>query len=220
MISIAYKLHQVIRLLSKVADRYAPSRILSFDQGHVFKAMQIMAENNMASRNILMRELDLGEGVVKTMVKHMKMNHLVENSNAGMWLTNKGKTVYLKLKSVIAAEIDIPRCSISSGKFNHAILVRGFAYVVKTGIEQRDIAIRNGANGATTLIFKDDKLAMPDKDSDLLKKEHKIHDFMISDLKPQNEDMIIIVSADDKRLAEMAAKGTVLQIISDHEMHY
>ncbi len=194
--------------------------MLSFTPGHVFKAMQIMEEKKMASRNILMHELGLGEGVVKTMVKHMKMNHLVENSNAGMWLTNKGKTVYLKLKSVIAGEIDIPKCSIAPGKYNHAMLLRGFAYVVKTGIEQRDIAIRNGANGATTLIFKDDKLTMPDKNSDSLKKEPRIHDLMISHLKPQNEDMIIIINADDKRSAEMAAKGTVLQIISDHEMHY
>ncbi len=148
------------------------------------------------------------------------MNRLVENSNAGMWLTTKGKTMYLKLKSIIAGEIDIPKCSIALGKFNHAVLVRGFAYTVKTGIEQRDIAIRNGAIGATTLVFKDDKLMMPDKNLDSLKKEPQVCDFMITHLKPENEDVIIIVSADDKRTAEMAAKGTVLQMISDHERHF
>ncbi len=214
------KMHQIINLLAKVAERYAPSRILSFDPSHVFKAMQIMEEKKKASRKTMMRELGLGEGVVKTMVKHMKMNRLVENSNAGMWLTTRGKAMYLKLKSIIAGEIDIPKCSIALGKFNHAVLVRGFAYTVKTGIEQRDIAIRNGAIGATTLVFKDDKLMMPDKNLDSLKKEPQVCDFMITHLKPENEDVIIIVSADDKRTAEMAAKGTALQMISDHERHF
>ena len=213
-------MQQIIRILTKVADRYAPSRMLSFDLGHVFKAMQIMEEKKKASRKTLMRELGLGEGVVKTMVKHMKMNRLVENSNAGMWLTNRGKTMYLKLKSVIAGESDVPKCSVAPGKFNHAILVRGFAYSVKSGIEQRDIAIRNGAMGATTLVFKDDKLTMPDKNSDTLRKEPEVHDLMLSKLQPRNEDMIIIVSADEKRTAEMAAKGTALQIISENEMRY
>lgn len=217
---MATKLHQIIHLLARVAERYAPSRMLSFDLGHVFKAMQMMEEKKKTSRKMLMRELGLGEGVVKTMVKHMKMNRLVENSNAGMWLTPKGKTMHLKLKSIIAGEMDIAKCSIALGKFNHAILVRGFAYTVKAGIEQRDIAIRNGAMGATTLIFKDDKLMMPDKNLDSLKKEPKICNLMITSLKPENEDMIIIVSAHDKMTAEMAAKNTALQIISDHERHF
>jgi|SRR5579885_359177 hypothetical protein len=213
-------MHQIINLLTKVAERYAPSRVLSFDQGHVFKAMQIMEEKKKTSRKALMYDLGLGEGVVKTMVKHMKMNRLVENSNAGMWLTPRGKIMYLKLRTVIAGEIDIPKCSVALGKFNHAVLVRGFAYTVKTGIEQRDIAIRHGAIGATTLVFKDDKLMMPGKNLDSLRKEPKICELVITSLKPENEDIIIIVSADDKRTAEMAAKDTALQIISDHERHF
>ena len=84
-------MHQVLRLLSKVAERYAPSRLLSFDSVHVLKAMQLMENKKKISRSLLIRELGLGEGSVKTLVKHMKMSGLIENSNAGMWSTNKGK---------------------------------------------------------------------------------------------------------------------------------
>ena len=213
-------MHQVIRTLTKVAGRYAPSRMLSFDLAHVFKAMQLMQEKKKISRSISIRELGLGEGSVKTLVKHLKMNGLIENSNAGMWLTNKGMVMYLKLHSVIPAETDIPKCSIALGKFNHAVLVRGLAYNVKTGIEQRDAAIKSGAIGATTLVFREGKLTMPDKSQDSLRREPKIHDLIITQLGPEDDDVIIIVSADDRKTAEMAAKSTALQIISDHERHF
>ena len=211
-------MHHVIRLLSRVADRYAPSRILSFDLAHVFKTMQMM-EAGRISRSKLVQEMELGEGSIKTLVKHLKRNALIENSNAGMWLTNKGRTVYMKLCSVIPTETDIPKCSIVLGKFNHAILIRGFAYSIRTGIEQRDIAIKNGAIGATTLIFRDDKLIMPNKTQGALRKEPKIYEILISNLRPEEEDVIIITSAHDKKTAEMSAKSTALQIISEHEKH-
>lgn len=212
-------MHQVIRLLSKVTDRYAPSRILSFDMAHVFKTMQMMETGKM-SRSKLVQEMGLGEGSIKTLVKHLKMNGLIENSNAGMWLTGKGRTVYMKLCAVIPSETDIPKCSIVLGRFNHAILIRGFAYSVRTGIEQRDIAIKNGSIGATTLTFRDRKLTMPNKSQDALRKEPKIYNLIMSHLKPEDEDVIIITSADDKKTAEMSAKSTALQIISEHEKHF
>lgn len=212
-------MHQVIRTLTKVASRYAPSRMLSFDLVHVFKAMQLMETKKKISRSILIRDLGLGEGSVKTLVKHLKMNGLIENSNAGMWLTDKGRAMYLKLYSVIPAETDIPKCSIALGKFNHAVLVRGVAHNVKTGIEQRDAAIKSGAIGATTLVFSEEKLTMPDKELDWLRKEPKIHDLITTKLRPIDDDVIIIVSADDRKTAEKAAKSVALQLISDHERH-
>ena len=113
-------MHQVIKLLSKVAERHAPSRVLSFDLVHVFKTMQMMENGKKISRSRMMQELDLGEGSIKTLVKHMKMSGLVENSNAGMWLTNKGKTMYAKLHVSMPKETNISKCSIALGKFNYA----------------------------------------------------------------------------------------------------
>jgi hypothetical protein len=212
-------MHQVIRLLSKVADRYAPSRLLSFDLVHVFKTMQLMKDGQRISRSILVRELGLGEGSVKTLVKHMKMSGLVENSKGGMWLTDKGKTVYTKLHLVIPNEMDISKCSIALGKFNHAVLVKNLAYGIKSGIEQRDTAIKSGAVGATTLIFRNGGLLMPSTREDLLRKDQKLHSLIMKRLQPEDNDVIIIGSSEDKKTAEMAAKSAALHTISDHERH-
>ena len=212
-------MHQVLRLLSKVAERYAPSRLLSFDSVHVLKAMQLMENKKRISRSLLMRELGLGEGSIKTLVKHMKMSGLIENSNAGMWSTNKGRTVYEKLHDAIPNEMDVIKCSIALGKFNYAVLVKDIAYNIGSGIEQRDAAIKLGAVGATTLVFKNGRLLMPDTREDLLRNNPKIHSLFIKNLSPKDNDVITIGSSENKRTAELAAKSAALYTIANHEKH-
>jgi len=202
-----------------VADRYAPSRILTFDLVHVFKIMQLISDNGKISRSLLVKELGLGEGSVKTLVKHMKMNGMIETSNAGMWLTNKGKSLYSKLHLVMPYEMDIPRCDIALGKFNHAVLVKNMAANIRSGIEQRDAAIKIGATGATTLIFKDSKFLMPGTGQDFLRKDPNVRSLMLKRFVPDDKDVIIIGSADNKKIAEIAAKSAALQTIADHEKH-
>jgi len=212
-------MHQVIHLLSKVAQRYAPSRMLSFDLVHVFKTMQMMSDNNRISRSIMMQELGLGEGSIKTLVKHLKIHGLVENSNAGMWLTNKGEVLYTKLHILIPRETDITKCSVALGKFNHAILLKNMAHNIKSGIEQRDAAIKAGAVGATTLIYRNERLVLPGTGEDLMRNDQKIHSLIMEKLSPEQNDVIIIGSSQNKKIAEMAAKSAALYTIEDHEKH-
>ncbi|SMH71493.1 DUF4443 domain-containing protein [Candidatus Nitrosotalea okcheonensis] len=212
-------MHQVIHLLSKVAQRHAPSRMLSFDLVHVFKTMQMMSDNNKISRSIMMQELGLGEGSIKTLVKHLKMHGLVENSNAGMWLTNKGEALYTKLHILIPRETDITKCSVALGKFNHVVLLKSMAHNIKSGIEQRDAAIKAGAVGATTLICKNERLVLPGTDENLMRNDQKIHSLIMEKLSPEQNDVIIIGSSQNKKIAEMAAKSAALYTIEDHEKH-
>jgi len=212
-------MHQIINLLSKVAQRHAPSRMLSFDLVHVFKTMQMMADNKKISRSLMMQELGLGEGSIKTLVKHLKMYNLVENSNAGMWLTSKGETLYAKLRLSIPREMDISKCSVALGKFNHAVLLKEMAYNIKSGIEQRDAAIKAGAVGATTLICKNERLVLPGTGEDLMRNDQKIHLLIMKKLEPKQNDVIIIGSSQNKKIAEMAAKSAALYTIEDHERH-
>jgi len=181
--------------------------------------MQLMENNNRISRAVLMDELGLGEGSIKTLVKHLKMNNLIENSNAGMWLTNKGKSIYSKLHGVIPSEMNLSACSITVGKFNYAVLVKNHGRNIGMGIEQRDAAIKIGAVGATTLIFEKGKFLMPDRNQVALRKDQKIHDALMGKLKPEDNDVVIIGSADDRNTAEMAAKNAALQTVAEHEKH-
>jgi hypothetical protein len=214
-------MHMYIKALEKVASRYAPSRALSFDVVHVFVALQLIENSGRTSRDALCSGLALGEGTVKTLVKHLKMHGLVQTSNGGTKMTIKGKGICEGLLSAIPSEMSLPRCSVALGRFNYAVLVREFGFAVRSGIEQRDSAIKMGATGATTLLFKENKFVMPASSQDSLKKEPKMRRMIIEKLKPEEGDVVIIGSADNnEKTAELAAKNAALLTIFSHEKHH
>ena len=189
-------MHMYVMTLEKVASRYAPSRSLSFDVVHVFTALQRIGNKGITSRNALCSGLVLGEGTVKTLVKHLKMQGLIETSNRGTKMTAKGKGIYEGLLSAIPAEMSLPKCSVSLGRFNYAARVREFDFAVGLGIEQRDAAIKMGTTGATTLLFKDNKFVMPANSNDSFKREREVRRILVEKLKSKEGDVIIIGSAD------------------------
>ncbi|PWU79562.1 MAG: hypothetical protein DLM72_16900 [Candidatus Nitrosopolaris wilkensis] len=214
-------MHTYVRTLTKIASRYAPSRTLSFDSTHVIKVLQLLEKEGHVSRNLLCQELSLGEGSIKTLVKHLKMQGLIEATNYGTTMTDKGRKLASEILSLIPAETSIPKCSIALGKFNYAVLVKGFSFAVNLGIEQRDGAIRIGALGATTLLFKGGKFMMPSMTNHgSLKNESGIYRILIDKLKPEQDDVIIIGSDNgDRRRADLAAKNAALITIMNHNRH-
>jgi hypothetical protein len=127
--------------------------------------------------------------------------------------------MFSELLRSIPAEINIPKCSIALGTFNYAVLLKNFSLVIKSGIEQRDAAIKVGGFGtATALLFKDNKFVMPitpaiskSLNNNPLENEPRIERFLIEKLTPEYGDVIIIGSANgDERIAEFAAKNAAL----------
>ncbi|HZA63594.1 MAG TPA: DUF4443 domain-containing protein [Nitrososphaeraceae archaeon] len=187
---------------------------------HVFKALQLMENRGHVSRNLLCQELVLGEGTIKTLLKHLKMHGMIKSTNAGTKMTSKATTIFSELLSYIPEEMNLPKCSIALGKFNYVVLLKQFSFAIKSGLEQRDSAIKMGALGATTMLFKDGKFVMPDTNYDSLKKEPYIYSLLIEKLKPEDRDIIIIGSDDvSEKTAELAAKSAALLTIMNHEKH-
>ena len=213
-------MHTYVKTLQKVANRYAPSRVLSFDMVHVFKTLQLIQENGHVSRETLCEDLGLGEGTIKTLLRHLRMQNLIESTNAGTKMTKKGNSFFSELLSSIPSETSLSKCAITLGKFNYAVPVKQMSSMIKDGIAQRDAAIRMGAFGATTLLFKDNKFLIPQTDFDSLKDEHQLSEQMIKNLHPQDGDVIIIGTDNYSRMkAEFAAKSAALITIMNHEKH-
>lgn len=209
-----------VRALEKIASRHAPSRILSFDSVHVFKVLQLIENKGHVSRNLLCRELSLGEGSVKTLVKHLKTQGVIETTKAGTRITSKGKKLSSQFFSAIPAEMSLSKCSVALGKFNYAVLLKQYGFALKSGIEQRDAAIRMGAIGATSLLFSHNSFLMPGADYDPLIKEPDTARLLLEKLKPENGDAIVIGSdMKNERRAELAAKNAALATIIAHEKH-
>jgi hypothetical protein len=102
------------------------------------------------------------------------------------------------------------------GKFNHAVLLKQYGFALKSGIEQRDAAIRMGAIGAT-LLFKHNRFVMLGANYDPLTKEPDTARLLLEKLKPEDGDAIVIGSdTEDERRAEPAAKYATLIIVVSH----
>lgn len=206
-------MHQYVKLLERIVSTHG-SKLLSFNIAHVLKSMQLLHNNEYVSRALLSRELGLGEGSVKTLIRHLKTNGMIETKKAGCYLTAKGKKLSANLLSAIPSETYIPTNSITVGNHNHAVLLRGYAHAIASGIEQRDTVIRFGGQGATTLLFKDMRFVMPGEEYDCLREEPEIRRLLISKLNPMEDDVVIIGSASDRITAELGAKSAALITIA------
>jgi len=159
------------------------------------------------------KELELGEGTTRTLLKHLKKGGLIEGSRRGITFSEYGKKLFSNLRSKISEGIDVPNSPLTVGPFNIAVLVRDMAHGVRRGVEQRDTAIKAGALGATTLIFSRSKLVMPSSEEDVFKGISSIHDMLVSKLDPKENDVILIGSGENKKLAEIGAKMAALELL-------
>jgi predicted transcriptional regulator len=223
-------MHTYVKTLAQIASRYAPSRMLSFELVHIFKVFQLLNKNKHVSRALLCQELLLGEGSVRTLLRHLKMQGLIHSTNQGTVLTEKGKMFSASLVQSIPTESEMSQCSIALGKFNYAVLLKQASFAIKSGLEQRDASIKVGALGATTLLYKDYKFIMPgtissplDRNDDFMEKKEgnsNTAKFLIEKLHPKDNDVVIIGSDNNNLLtAEFGAKNAALFTIMNHEKH-
>jgi len=202
-----------LKVVERVTSKIAPGRTPSFTEAHVIKVLEEIDSQGQVGRIKLSKELGLGEGTTRTLIKHLKKENLIKISRSGIELSEYGKKLFSTLRAEISKEIEIPPSPLTVGTFNIAVLVREAGSAVKYGLEQRDAAIMTGAHGATTLIFSKNQLTMPGAKEDIFKDIPSIRTTLLSKLKPKENDVIIIGSAEDKKLAALGAKMAAFELL-------
>lgn len=205
-----------IQALQNVVSRKGSSKVLTFSIPHVFKALQLLYKDQFVSRSTFCSELHMGEGAVKTMIAHLKEESLVESTKSGTFLTGKGKSFIKVLHDIMDLECAIPKCNIARSKFNYGIILRRYSSATKSGMEQRDYAILYGAHGATTIQYRDGQFVFPKENIDCLADDIKTKNLLSAQLRPKNNDLIIIASASDPFVAEISAKNSALWTLATH----
>ena len=203
----------MLSIIERVTRKIAPGRAPSFNEAQVVKALEIICAHGTVGRVRLSKELELGEGATRTLLKHLKKEGLIEGSRRGITFSEYGKKLFSNLRSKISEGIDVPNSPLTVGPFNIAVLVRNMAHGVRRGVEQRDTAIKAGALGATTLIFSRSKLVMPSSEEDVFKGISSIYDMLVSKLNPKENDVVIVGSGENKPSAEIGAKMAALELL-------
>ncbi len=206
-----------IQILQNIVSRKGSAKVLTFSIPHIFKALQMLYRDRFVSRASFCKNLHMGEGAVKTMISHLKEEDMVNSTKSGTFLTGKGNTFVKNLVSILSAETEIKKCPIANGKFNYVVLLKKYATATKSGVEQRDYAIMYGAIGATTIVYKDKRFIFPNENIDCLADDRKTKDILLQTLHPENGDLLIITSASDPFVAEIAAKNSALWTLATHD---
>ncbi|MCJ7720564.1 MAG: DUF4443 domain-containing protein [Candidatus Hadarchaeum sp.] len=171
-----------------------------FAEVHVRRALELIAEHKTIGRKQLAKKLGVGEGSMRTILNQLKKQSLITSSRGGHALTAKGRRSLGKPLEYVQVDAG----DLTVGEVDVATVVRGAAAKVKRGIEQRDEAIKAGADGATVLIFKAGKLQFPDG---FAKTDAKKVEKLIEALRPRDGDVIIIGTGRDAATAEAGARA-------------
>jgi hypothetical protein len=178
----------------------------TFSELHVSRALQIIGEKEPIGRTILGRELGLGGGAVRTLISRMKRSGLIETKTLGCILSARGRNLYEQLSKKIPRHSIVEGGRLSTGKYTSAILVKKASEQLRLGLEQRDAAIKSGANSATTIIYRNDKFTFPMDTDDCEKKfPDKIWNTLKTVLSPRDNDVIIVSSGESKITAHYGA---------------
>jgi len=197
--------------IRRIAERIAPGRSPSFMEAHVLKALEALSSEPRVGRKRLGMFLGLSEGVTRTLLRHLRAEGFIEVTRRGIGLTEKGARLLGTLRSHILGGMEVPSGPLTIGPKNFAVLVKGAGGQVRSGVEQRDAALKAGAMGATTLVFDGERFTIPGMEEAPPGVE-EVYELLLR-LKPRRGDVIIVGSASDILSAELGAKTAALELL-------
>jgi len=207
---------RLLEVIERVTRKIAPGPAPSFNEAHVVKALEIIGKCGIVGRIRLSKEVGLGEGTTRTLLKHLKNEGITQSSRSGIFFSETGKKLFSDLRSKVSEGVEVASSPLTVGSFNIAVLVRDSAQAVGSGMEQRDTAIKSGASGATTLVFSGNKLSMPACVNDISESTSSLHDEIVTKLNPNENDVIIVGSGENRKLAEIGAKMAAIKLLKNN----
>ena len=181
--------------------------IPKFGDYHVWKTLYCITMYSPLGRKSLAGYLKIGEGSTRTILNMLQEDGIVAINKNGVTLTKEGLDVWKTVKMDMHT-VRVPELTIS--KFDCAVRVPGMAGNVKFGCEERDIAIKNGAMGATTLICSNNMLIFP---GSYYPVDQRVENALRDHLDIKDGDAIIIGTASDEDHAELGAITAALEIM-------
>jgi len=199
--------------LEKISREKAPGPSTSFSLFHMLRAIELIAEKPIG-RNKLAENLRVGEGAIRTIIERLKNAGLIIASKAGCTLTNKGLKFWKEYKSSMK-KIEIRKNELALAECSAAILIKNGGDKIRSGVEQRDAAVKAGAKGATAIVFKKGCLIIPSVSHNMTDDFPKAADQIIRLLKPVENDAIVIVSGKTLGEAEHGALAAAWTLLDD-----
>jgi predicted transcriptional regulator len=184
-----------------------------FSDYHIWKALTTLDETEPVGRKKLASDLKIGEGSTRTILNMLREHSLITIDKSGIRLTKKGEDsksiVNMKIKRIQVSDITI-------GDYDCVVHVPQIARKISFGCEERDIAIKAGATGATTLVCSGGRLVFPGSNFPV---EEKVESVLRNNFDIRNEDVIIIGTAEEVDQAEVGAVTAGIKLVGGLQMN-
>ena len=163
--------------------------------------------NESTSRQQLAKNLELGEGTIRTILDTLKSRNLLGSTRKGHFLNEKGKKILSQLISSVSAPKRLAIRNIYPKFKKIGIRIRNSRKISKV-YNLRDIAVKNGADGAVILEFKDGLHILESEKNQRFKEIEMMFDF-------GNYDILIIGFSDNISNAENGALAIAVELSRD-----
>lgn len=191
MTSAAFK-----KFIENLVSEKAPGPSTTFSMFHIFYALELMATKPIG-RNKLAEKLEVGEGAIRTIISRLRNAGLIVAARDGCSLTDEGQKTWMEFKQLFPSMTEVEETELTHSKFNYAFLVKNSGHKIKSGIEQRDAAIMGGAKRAIAIVSNKGHLVIDSVSSSIEKEYPEAAKKILKNLKPEDNDVIIIAGADD-----------------------
>jgi len=195
-------IHMAYRNASKLGGP-----IPKFGDYHVWKTVYCIVGNSPLGRKSLASLLSIGEGSTRTILNMLQEDGIIAINKNGVSLTKAGADMWKAVRMDIQA-LDFSELTI--GERDCAVRVPGMAGAIKFGCEERDVAIKNGATGATTLVCSNGVLIFP---GSYYPVDQRVESALRGRFDISDGDAIIIGTAPDLERAELGAVTAGLELI-------
>jgi hypothetical protein len=203
---------EFIQLTEAADGRVAPA----FRPYHAAVALVMIGREQPLGRYELCQNLSVGEGSARTLLKRLtEAAYIAPEGKQGQRLTSKGRELFDTISQDVPLGLFLDVPELVMHQVAYANLVREKGDSVRDGIRQRDEAIIQagyGKAGATSLVMKDGILIMPPGEFYALTEYESETLLILDSLRPEENDAIVIGSADDSNIAREVSMAAVMTL--------
>ncbi len=125
---------------------------------YLFIVLDSLRRNGRMSRRALVQSVGLGEGSIRSMLNVLKSWRWIEVNRSGSSLTEFGRE---SLEGFGIRFVEFRDDKYVLGSCQQGIIIGGVADMITNGMAQRDMAVKNGATGASIFIMRGGRVLFP-----------------------------------------------------------
>lgn len=205
-----------LKYLEEIAKPKKKGAKPSFSVVDIIRMIRLVGKAKIIARATIAKELGVGEGIVRTLIRHLKEKKIINVIRAGVTLTEEGLRIFEIFDEKIIYEDFIPKNilqKLSLGTYNYLLLAKSLAEKVGKGIEERDIAVKHGTKALITLTLKEGKITFPDGYP--LNEEYKDFVEFLKEKFGRTNALVIISCSEDPNSAIRGAYSVLYYLIKE-----